>query len=85
MTNSDPFTQDNFAAEWDRACDADPTNDPDFREKAEAAGLIHLVPVDDDALDDSFAEERGIVPGGLMWELTEAGRARYYAGKEPIA
>lgn len=41
----------------------------------EAAGYIELVPVDDDALDSAFAAERGIEPGGMMWQLTDAARA----------
>lgn len=48
----------------------------------EAAGYIELVPVDDDALDSAFAAERGIEPGGMMWQLTDAGRAALEQSRE---
>jgi hypothetical protein len=60
---------------WHNFCDCDYfVGAADFPERMEAAGLIELVPVDDDALEDPFADERGILPGGMMWKLTEAGR-----------
>ena len=59
---------------WSAFCDADYLPE-EFEERMEEAGLIELVPVDDDALDDAFAAERGIVPGGMMWVATKAGRA----------
>lgn len=40
----------------------------------EKAGYAELVPVTPEALDDPFAAERGIEPGGVMWELTVTGR-----------
>lgn len=61
---------------WSDFCDADPFEGYDtFTERMEAAGLIDLVEVDDEALEDPFAAERGIYPGGMMWGLTPAGRA----------
>ncbi len=79
-----PFIQDQFAAMWDDYTEAnwrlitDPTS---FLEQCEDAGLAECVPVDDDALDDAFAHERGIEPGGMMWRLTVAGFERYRASK----
>lgn len=66
---------------WSAACDCDPV-DHDAREEGgdlfdawEAAGLIRLRAVTKDDLDDAFAAEKGIEPGGSVWELTPAGRA----------
>lgn len=68
---------------WNDFCDADPFyGSDDFAERMEAFDLIELAPVDDDALDDAFAAERGIEPGGMMWRLTEAGRAALRAQAE---
>lgn len=61
---------------WSAFCDAD--NFPGretFTDRMEAAGLIQLVPVDEQALEDPFAAERGIEPGGVMWTPTKAGQA----------
>ena len=58
---------------WSAFCDADSLPEG-FEQRMEAAGLIELVSVDEDALDDPFAAERGIVPGGMMWVATRAGR-----------
>ena len=62
---------------WDEFCDADPLSDgrdfDDFIEGMEAAGFAELVAVDDDALNEAFASERGIEPGGMMWRLTPLG------------
>ncbi len=58
---------------WSAFCDADPVDSPEVPDEMEAAGLIELVPVDEDALEDPFAAERGILPGGQMWQLTDAG------------
>jgi hypothetical protein len=65
-----------FRRHWADFCDADPFPGSDtFAERAEVAGLIELVPVTDQALESAFAAERGIEPGGMMWVLTDAGRA----------
>lgn len=78
--SADPFTTDTFPGLWDRFSDRDPIDDPDgFLSAAEEMGLIELVDVDAEALDDPFAYERGIEPGGMMWRLTDAGRQRYGA------
>lgn len=61
-------------AYWQAFCDADPCPD-DFQDRMEAAGLIALDSVTDDDLDDPFAAERGIEPGGQVWRLTAKGRA----------
>lgn len=66
---------------WDAFCDCDPINDDACEEGGslldawEAGRLIELDSANDDDLDDSFASERGIVPGGSVWRLTPAGCA----------
>lgn len=59
---------------WDEFCDAEPLSHgrefDAFLNDMEAAGFAQLVPVDQDALEDAFAYERGIEAGGMMWELT---------------
>lgn len=77
-----PFLKDEFADMWDdyTECDwrliTDPTS---FLEKCEDAGLAECVDVDDAALNESFAAERGIEPDGMMWRLTPEGQERYRA------
>lgn len=77
----DMFLIDSFPKAWASFCDADygdmGMDCDEFISAAESGGLIELVPVDDDALEDAFAEERGIIPGGMMRQLTDKGRARY--------
>lgn len=63
-----------FKKNWSSFCDADQFEGrEDFAERMEAAGLIELVPVDNNALDDAFAAQRGIEKGGFMWRATDAG------------
>lgn len=66
-----------LTSNWDAFCDADPLElmeDVDgFPDRLEALGYAECVPVDADALEDAFAEERGIYPGGMMWQLTPLG------------
>lgn len=66
---------EDLLANWDAFSDADPLPHPreDFPECLERQGYAELVPVDDDALDEAFAWERGIEAGGLMWQLTASG------------
>lgn len=60
---------------WSDFCDADPTP-ADFIEDMEKAGFLSLRSVTKaDVEGDDFSHERGIVLGGTLWELTEAGRA----------
>jgi hypothetical protein len=60
---------------WSDFCDADPFPESDtFADRMERAGFIELVAVTDEALESSFAADRGIEPGGMMWVLTDAGR-----------
>jgi hypothetical protein len=69
---------DMFDAHWNAFCDADHGDYPEgFIDDCEARGLAELVPVTPDALDEAFAAERGIVPGGSMWALTAAGREAF--------
>lgn len=61
---------------WGAFCDADPFDGADtFTERMEARGFIQLRPVRKADLEQSFAAERGIEPGGSLWELTKAGHA----------
>lgn len=68
---------EDLTVNWDAFCDADPLPHPReyFPDSLDAAGYAELVPVDDDALDDPFAAERGIEPGGMMWRLRPIGLA----------
>lgn len=68
-------------AYWCAFCDCDPRPD-EFEDRMEAAGLIALGAVTEDDLDDAFAAERGIEPGGSVWRLTKAGRAALAQGGE---
>lgn len=64
----------NFDRQWAAFCDADHADYcENFIEVCEEAGYAELVPVDNDALEDPFAAERGIYKGGSMWSLTESG------------
>ena len=76
---SDLTAKQKLRALWMVFCDADPVP-PGFIEELETAGFARLVPVSKDALEDSFAAERGIEPGGFMWELTPAGRSALTEG-----
>lgn len=68
---------------WDDFCECDwgridnhaCCKDVDLEDAWMTAGLIYLRSVDEDDLDDVFAAERGIEPGGNVWDLTDAGRA----------
>ncbi len=83
MTSPIPYEQMTAAqklrAYWHDRCDADPVPD-EFDDEMEAAGYISARAVTDDDLDESFAYERGIFPGGMVWELTSAGRAALAEG-----
>lgn len=68
---------------WASFCDADPfPGSYTFADRMEAAGFIELVPVTKEALEDAFATERGIEKGGMMYRLTDAGRAALSATPE---
>lgn len=74
---------DDLRKYWITVCDADPTPDldeDDFIERMEAAGFIHLRPVTRRDLDEPFASERGIYPGGNLWELTASGQKVFAEG-----
>lgn len=59
---------------WEDFCDAVGFVPPEFLENMEEAGFVAVRAVTEaDIEDDPFAYERGIVLGGTMWELTEAG------------
>lgn len=68
---------------WHMFTDADPFEGSDtFPDRMEAAGYCRLVSVTKEALQEAFAAERGIEPGGMMWELTPAGHEAF-AGAQP--
>lgn len=66
---------------WASFCDADPVPEG-FIDRMEAAGLAQCRAVEPDDLEESFADERGIYPGGMVWELTDAGRSALKQGGE---
>jgi hypothetical protein len=73
MTPTD--ARDDLRKHWHDFCDCDPFEGLDtFAERMEAAGYARLRPVKrSDIQDDPFAAERGIEPGGYLWELTAEG------------
>lgn len=64
---------------WDHFCEADRglivSDDPNYPDQLEAAGYVEFDAVDDDDLEEPFAWERGIVPGGSVLRLTPLGLA----------
>ena len=67
---------DDLRKHWEAFCDCDPFDGAaDFSERMEKAGFIKLRRVTRDDLEDSFAAERGIERGGMVWDLTKRGRA----------
>ena len=58
---------------WHAYCDAD-YRDLDFIDRMEAAGFVRLRSVRKADLEESFAAERGIELGGMIYELTAKGR-----------
>jgi hypothetical protein len=69
------LTKDEFREHWPAFCDCDPVPVEDFADKAEEAGFIYTRGVEEEDLERSFAAELGIEPGGLVYDLTPAGRA----------
>lgn len=65
-----------LTSNWDLFSDADPLpcEREEFLLRLLDGDFVELVDVDDDALEDPFAYERGIEPGGMMWRLTVLGR-----------
>lgn len=83
LTEAEWRNLDDFRKHWNTFCDADQFDGSDtFPERMESAGYIELVPVDDDALEEPFACERGIERGGIMWALTDLGRAALAQSEE---
>ena len=64
---------------WNAFCDADQYPEG-FEDRMEAAGFAEVTPVTDDDLHQSFAAERGIERGGMMWCLTDAGHEAFNEG-----
>lgn len=69
---------DDLRKHWADFCDCDPFDgSADFAERMEAAGFVTLRPVTRKDLEQSFADELGIVRGGMVWDLTAKGRKVY--------
>jgi hypothetical protein len=61
---------------WDDFCDAERLQlPPDYPDDLVKAGFVILDAVDDDDLDEAFAWDRGIEPGGSVYRLTPLGLA----------
>jgi len=79
LTEAEWLLRAELRSDWAPFCNADyeemQGDRATFDERMEAAGFIELVAVSDEALQDSFAYERGIRKGGMMWQLTAAGKA----------
>lgn len=64
---------------WDAFCDGDrgdvQSDDPEYPWALEGAGFVEWGSVDADDLEDPFAWERGIEPGGTIYRLTPLGLA----------
>lgn len=75
MTEDEWRDLDDLRKHWHAFCDADPFDGGDtFIERMDARGYARLRPVKkSDLADDPFAAERGIEPGGMLWELTAKG------------
>jgi hypothetical protein len=75
MTEAEWRDIDDLRKNWGAFCDADPFDGRDtFIERMEARGYIHIRPVRKYDLEKSFSAQRGIEPGGNLWELTAKGR-----------
>lgn len=71
--------RDDLTKNWDAFCDGDRgdmrTDDPEYPASLEAAGFVKWDSVDADDLEDAFAWERGIEPGGTVYRFTPLGLA----------
>lgn len=74
LTEQEWRDRESLRLHWAAFCDADATPEG-FIERMEAAGFAALRPVRKSDLEESFASERGIERGGMLWELTAKGRA----------
>ena len=74
LTESEWRLRDELRKYWSAFCDADIVPG-DFIDRMEEAGFAQLRPVTRDDLMSSYAEDRGILKGGMVWDLTPKGRA----------
>ncbi|WP_294138298.1 hypothetical protein [Sphingomonas sp.] len=69
--------RDDLTSNWDAFCDGDRgdvrSDDPQYPWALEEAGFVSWDSVEADDLDDPFAWERGIEPGGTIYRLTPLG------------
>ena len=74
-----PTQRDDLLVRWPEFCDADPLSGGRDQDEFVADMLlddfIRLRDVQPDDLDDPFAWERGIEPGGMVYVLTPLGEA----------
>lgn len=73
LTEREWRDRDDLRKHWNAFCDADFVPE-DFIERMEEAGFAQLRPVTRDDLRSSYAEDRGILKGGMLWDLTPKGR-----------
>lgn len=74
LTEAEWRDVDDLRKHWRAFCDADPFEGADtFTDRMEARGYIRMRKVRKADLQESFAAERGIEPGGYIWELTAKG------------
>jgi hypothetical protein len=68
-----------LTSDWDAFCQCDwhdmSCEVEGFAERLEEAGFVMLDAVDADDLEQPFADDLGIVPGGSVWRFTPLGLA----------
>ncbi len=75
MTEEEWLDLQSLRKHYNTWCDCDPFEGADtFQERMEARGYIKMRRATRADLEDPFAYERGIEPGGNVWDLTAKGR-----------
>lgn len=68
-----------LTANWDHYCQCDydliQTDDENYPDQLEEAGFVFLDGVNEDDLDQFFADELGIIEGGSVYRFTPLGIA----------